>query len=177
MNTSLKGIATNILGYTGVVTLSQYTGTKKTVLARAHNEGGTALFNYLANCLVGDFDVANMERPTKIMLLNATTDEISGQVQLIKAQNTDFIYLLTRPERVYNDAEGVVRYSFIVPQDMLTGTDFNAVGLYPASATTEGADLADYAALCKIELDRNNLALSSALVLDWELHISNSMTN
>ena len=167
MKNNFKGIVNNTVGYTGIVTLSQYTGTKKRVLASTHNEGGKALFDYLADCLAGNFDTANINRPTKIMLLNITEDA----QPVNKALNTSFIYLLTNPEKVYSETEGVVRYSFTVPHDMLIGTSFNAIGLYPASATE--SDLADYAAICNIEVNTNSLSLSSVLVLDWELHMSN----
>lgn len=164
-HTHLKGTTMNTLGYAGMVTLYQHTGTKKTVLARKHNEGGRALFNYLADCLLGDFAAAKSECPTKVMLLNINDDG-----SITKASNTSFIHILTKPERVYNETDGVVRYSFIVPQDMLS-TSFNAIGLYPASATE--ADLEDYSAYCSIALDSNSLSLSTVLVIDWELHISN----
>ena len=165
--TGIKGIATNALGYTGIVTLSQYSGKKKRILTQAHNAGGRALFTYLASCLAGDFDTVNVNRPTKIMLLNC--DEQGSIVS--KATNTSFITLLTKPELVYSAKEGIVRYSFVVPQDLLIGTTFNAIGLYPSSATE--ADIEDYAACCAITIDRNNMSLSSVLVVDWELHISN----
>jgi hypothetical protein len=165
-NTNIKGTASNALRYTGIVTISQYTGYHKTVLARTHNEGGKALFNYLADCLIGDFDIASVSRPTKIMLLNISADNV-----ISKASNSSFIYILSKPEKVYDEVEGIVRYSFIIPQDILAGTSFNAIGLYTATATE--ADLADFAACCEVTIDRSTISLSSVLVIDWELHISN----
>lgn len=168
--TNVKGKTANNIGYTGIVTISQYVKSKKIVLAQSHNEGGVALFNYLASCLAGDFSVAEVTRPSKIMLLNV--DDTSGKArQITRARNAEFIPILAKPEQVYSAAEGIVRYSFIIPQDALAGTNFNAVGLYTATATY--ADFEDYAALSIINLDRSNLSLSSVLVLDWELHISN----
>jgi hypothetical protein len=170
MKKSTNGIIANALGYTGIVTLSRYTGSRKIELARVYNEGGLALFNYLANCLAGEYDLASSDSPIKILLLNKSEDGT-----LTKAPNSSFIYLLTKPEKVYSASAGVVRYSFIIPQDMIIGTDFNAIGLYTASATE--ADINDFAACCTINFNRNNLALSSVLVLDWELHIANSTIN
>lgn len=170
MRTNIKGTTINSLKYTGIVTISQCTGTKKTILSRSSNTGGISLFTYFADCLLGDFDVASLNRPTKIMLLNIDDSGI-----ITKEQNATFITLLTKPEKVYSETEGIVRYSFIVPQDQIIGTNFNAVGLYAASATD--ADLYNYAACSRIvDLDRNSMALSSVLTLDWELHITNSTT-
>lgn len=165
--TNIKGTTASKLEYTGIVTVSQCTHSKKITLAKLHNEGGKSLFNYLADCLVGDFDIANASRPTKIMLLNV---DDSGKIE--KANNASFIYILYNPEKVYDDSKGIVRYSFIIPQDVLSGSSFNAIGLYAANATE--ADLADFAACCRFELDRSNISLSHILVIDWELHIFNS---
>jgi hypothetical protein len=87
------------------------------------------------------------------------------------AQNTGFIYMLSKPEKVHNDVNGVVRYSFVIPQEFFSGIDFNAIGLYTSSAT--GVDLNDYAAIIGVDLENISLSISSVLVLDWELHISN----
>ena len=169
--TGIKGTTINSLGYTGIVTLSQYIGAKRKILAKSHNEGGMALFNYLASCLAGDFDIVSVDRPTKILLLDMNRDESTGDIKLERAVNSRFITLLTKPEIVYSNVEGIVRYSFVIPQEMLMGTNFNAIGLYSASAVEE--DINDYAACCSIELDKNNMSLSTVLVVDWELHISN----
>jgi hypothetical protein len=163
--TNTKGIAINTVGYTGIVTLSQYTKGKRFIVAQTHNAGGKPLFNFLADCLAGDFNIAKLDWPTKILLLNVDDGVIS------KASNTRFIHLLSNPEKVYSDSEGIVRYSFIIPQTIFAGTSFNAIGLYPDSATLN--DFNDYAALCKIDTSKANISISSVLVLDWELHISN----
>lgn len=165
-NTNIKGSTISALGYTGIVQLSQYTGTRKTLLTRVHNEGGKALFDYLARCLQGDFSQVTVDRPAKIMLLNIDADG-----NKTKAINSGFIYIVSEPELVYSTTEGIVKYSFIISPDMLIGTNFNAIGLYAASATE--SDLDNVAACCSINFDRDNLSLSSVLIVDWELHISN----
>lgn len=167
MSKNIKSVAVNNIEYTGIVKLSQYTNGKVFTVLEKHNEGGTALFNFLTDCLLGDFDIAKFDRPSKIMLLNINEDGI-----LAKATNTSFIYLLSKPEKVYStEKKGIVRYSFIIPQDYFVGTDFNAIGLYTNS--TSELDLEDYAAFCEVDLSDVSLSISSVLVLDWELHISN----
>lgn len=166
-NTNKQGIVSNTLSYTGVVKLSRYTQGKKFNIITKHNAGGKALFDFLADCLAGDFDIAKLDRPNKILLLNE--DE---NYKLTKATDTSFITLMSKPEKVYSDFEGIVRYSFIIPQDWFAGTNFNAVGLYTSTATTD--DIENYAAYCYLGSDAlSDVSISSVLVLDWELHISN----
>ena len=165
---NVKGTTKCSTEYTGIVTLSQYIRGKKVTIAKKHNVGGVPLFNFLADCLTGHFDTAKLDRPTKILLLSVEGE--TPEEYAIEAK-TDFITYSTDPERVYSDTEGVVRYSFIVPQTLFAGTNFNAIGLYPHSAVLSEAN--DYAALCVIDTSKMTMSASSVLVLDWELHISN----
>ena len=168
MSKNIKGAAVNALQYTGVVKLSQYIGGKKRMVAKVHNAGGKALFNFLVDCLIGDFDIAKLDRPTKIMLLVEDEDK-----SLSRANDTGFINILAKPEKVYSIDKGVVRFSFMIPQDIFNGSNFNAIGLYPNSATASDVD--SYAALCKVDSrELNNISVSSVLILDWELYIANS---
>ena len=64
-----KNKAINTFTYTGVVTLSQYIGSKKIQVAQVHNAGGASLFEFLADCLIGDIEIAQTKRPTKIKLI------------------------------------------------------------------------------------------------------------
>jgi hypothetical protein len=164
---NMQGTISNTLGYTGIVTLSRYISGKKVKILEKHNIGGKPLFDFLTDCLVGDFDIAKLDVPNKILLLNSDED---GSLE--KANNTDFIHLTSKPEKVYNTSDGVVRYSFIIPQEVFSGTNFNAIGLYTNSATA--ADKDNFAAFCELDVGAlNNISMSSVLVLDWELHISN----
>ena len=164
MPKNVKSMATNHLEYTGIVKLSQYIKNKKIAVAEIHNEGGIALFNFIADCLIGDFDIAKSDWKMGIRLLN-----IDEHGNLSRLDNTDFIFLLAKPEKVYDENEGIVRYSFIIPQEYFAGTSFNAIGLY----LNKSADIDDYAAYCGVDTGDWNISLSSVLVLDWELHISN----
>lgn len=173
MSKSIKSTAQNNIGYTGIVRLSQYTGDKKFTIAEIHNKGGKALFDFLASCLIGNFTEASVNRPNKIALLYTEDTETYEQ-----ADGTSFIYLLTTPEQVYSEEEGVVRYSFIIPQEYFAGGNsssirFNAIGLYCDSAD----DVNDYAACCDVNTNEWSISISSVLVLDWELHIANNFSN
>ena len=160
----MRGTTTDTMSYTGIVTLSQYSCGKKILIKQAHNAGAYPLFNFLADCLSGAFDIAKLDRPTKILLLNKTADGYAA------ANNTGFIYLRTNPEKIYSANSGIVRYSFIIPSDDVS-TDFNAIGLYMNSADEN--DPSNFAACCDIVVNSSTVSTSSMLVVDWELHITN----
>ena len=80
--------------------------------------------------------------------------------------------MLAKPEKVYSADKGIIRYSFMIPQDIFTGSNFNAIGLY--TNATADTDVENYAAICEIDTrELNNISVSSVLVLDWELTIAN----
>ena len=168
----MKNTAINTLSYTGVVTLSQYIGQRKIKLAQTHNTGGASLFDFLSSCLIGDFDRAKAIIPTKIMLLtydSTEPDTINNYVQA-----SGFISLLTPPERIDSDGLSKVRYSFIIPRDTMASlptTGSFGIGLYAKGV--KDTEPSNFAAFCKIGLGRNDL-VNAALVVDWELLISNA---
>ncbi len=170
----MKNRAINTLEYTGVVTLSQYVGDKKLTLAKLSNEGGYSLFNFFADCLVGEFDVAAVNRPTKIMLLHV--DKTDGSTMSFESRS-GFIYQTSSPEKTMQSttsAVGSVRYSFIVPKDLLSGkdaNDVNYIGLY-ANAAQPGEE-SNFAALVGVNFAEQNVSASSAVLIDWELNIYN----
>ena len=167
----MKNTAKNNLSYTGIVTLSQYTDKKKKIkLKQVYNAGNNPLFNFLSDCLLGDFDLARINIPTKIMLLKV--DDKKEHFE--KATSASFIYLLTKAEKVYSPNAGIVRYSFMISQDTLLENPFNAIGLYTDAATEE--DLDNYAAYCLVDSSELRVASSSMLIVDWELIIANKDT-
>lgn len=166
-----RGIIKNSLTYTGTVTLSQYIDSKKIKIAQTHNTGGSSLFNFLSNCLVGDFGIAKNTIPNKVMLLKKT--DTDGQESYTSASGV--FYLYTNPEKVYKeeDSSVAVRYSFMISSDFIVGVDFNGIGLYTADTSDVTPDPNRFAAFAYIDTSKINLSLSSALVVDWELYISN----
>ena len=166
----MKNIAKNAIGYTGIVTISRYSNNKKIEIAKVHNEGRNPLFDFLADCLVGDYTMASVSIPEKIMLLHATG---TGDSQKI-ASASGFIHWTTPPEKITREDKSCARYSFLVPSDRIEGT-FNRIGLYTKAATDKTDELGNYAAYCDIhDTDNTGSAASAALIIDWELIISNA---
>ena len=162
----------NSLKYTGVVTLSQYIGDKKVEIAKVHNAGAYPLFNFLSDCLLGDFELANLNRPTKIMLLSKVYDSANSN-SFDYVSNSGFMSVTSKPEKVYDsNTSSKIRYSFIITRDKLEGTSFDCIALYPMSASMQ--DYKNFSAICDVrQKDMSTIASTMSLVVDWELTISN----
>lgn len=163
----MKNKAINGLKYTGIVTLSHYISGKKRIIKQIHNKGKDSLFNFLSDCLIGDFNIAKYELPAKISLTQVTDEE-----EFSNASSAGFIYLLGKPEKIYSEGAGKVRYSFIIPKDTIIQSECNSISLYAKNVT----DLNNCMAYCKIpENDlKSQISGIAALVVDWDLIISNS---
>jgi hypothetical protein len=164
-----KNKASNSIQYTGTVTLSQYIGEKKVKIAQFNNAGKYSLFNFFSDCLLGDFDIAKNNRPTKIKLLSKNKDPKEGE-SLYKSES-GFIYLYNKPVKSYNAKKGIVQYSFHIYRDILESATFDSIGLYPNSATDIDTD--NFAAVVDGITTKNSLSRLAVLVVDWELTISN----
>ena len=169
----MTGNTVNTLSYTGIVTLSQYITGKKVKIAQVHNRGGSSLFNFLADCLTGDFAVANVSRPTKVKLLIKTISEL-GETY---TEKSGFIYLLARPEKVYTTDSTKVRYSFIIPKEYFTDIPSESskelgLGLYADNASNDC--LEKFTAFCSLKDVKNLGSATNNLVVDWDLIINNA---
>ena len=170
----MKNTAINTLKYTGIVTLSQYIGSKKIRVAQGHNTGGTSLFNFLASCLAGNFSYAETNWPTKIKVLSRT--EVVGDENTFNYSSASgFIFLRTAPEILASSSGDCrVRYSFTVPRDIVEYLNNNGtlgLGLYTNNAAEDEPD--KFAAFCELNISNGSL-VNSALLVDWELKITNS---
>ena len=169
----MKNKALNTLNYTGIVTLSQYIGTKKVKVAQVHNTGNTSLFSFLANCLAGEFDKAKVDIPNKIMILRRSTT--SDGFSYTSVDNS-FIPLRTPPVPAYTAGESKVRFSFIIPKDFLdslkqSSSQDNVTGLGLYAKSAKSAD--NFMAFCALSDLDQNIQTNAYLVVDWELIISN----
>lgn len=162
----MKNVATNTLQYAGIVTVSQRIGNNKIKVAQIHNSGSNLLFDFIIDCLAGDFIEYN--RPYYIRLLS---DKGSGQYE----SRSELIPCLSLPKKT--PYESSVTYSFEIPRSFLQGTNFNCIGLYSAS-TESTTDLGEYAAVCSTDgkINEAQISAASALLVDWKLIITNNQS-
>lgn len=168
----MKNIATNTLTYTGIVTLSQYIGKKKVQIAQVHNTGGSSLFSFLTNCLLGQFDTARESRPVKVKLLREIQQGDGTTYKAISG----FIFVRNFTDKSERPGECRVRYSFMIPRDLFEDISISGLGLglYSLSATDDNPE--EYIAFCTLtgmNVNRNQITNASLLV-DWDLIIANT---
>ena len=169
----MKSKALNTLNYTGIVTLSRYVGDKKIKIASINNSGGHALFDFLADCLVGNFDLAKLKVPKKIKLLYRTKDEIDGSYTFASASGFIFLLEQATSDNSYNQSK--VTYSFLISRDQFdTIDDFTdlCLGLYTNNVSNSEDDAGNFAAYCELK-GLDSTMKNTTLVVDWELSISN----
>ena len=161
----MKNIATNKLDYSGVVTLSTRIGSKKVQLKNVNNSGNSQLFDFLSDCLVGNFDTAKLTMPAMIKLLNKNDE--GGYTSA-----SGFVYLRSMPEKIIDPKSNscIVVYSFEIPYDqVIKAGPFSHIGLY--SANSRVSDIENYSAICEVNVAENSI--SSVLLVDWKLTIEN----
>ncbi len=171
----MKNIARNTLAYVGDVTLSQYVGSKKVKIGHVHNKGGKPLFDFLASCFTGDFATANTLLPRKIWLFEAEFNNDTIKDGTFKDHSTQGILSPARKSDSTENASSV-RYSFSIPYTYITSLDtfeHAYIGLY-----TEHEENPDnYLAYFSLSTLNRSLFLNTALVIDWELQVTNDSTN
>lgn len=174
----MKNTAINSLKYTGIVTISRCIGTRKVKIAQIHNTGGSSLFDFLADCLIGEIKTANTRRPAKVMLLYRNTLS-DGDTYYTYKPASGFIFLRTPPEKIDSNIQSKVRYSFIIPRDSLENLSSDAalcLGLYSHNASWDDPD--NYLALCDFGKDLSAIQSGGAsLAIDWDLIIANANTS
>lgn len=170
----MKSKAINSMKYSGIVTISQSIKGKKIKLKQVHNEGTLTLFNFLADCLIGDFDIAKASQPTKIMLLEYKDKDAKGSPLATPTyeSKSGFLHLVNKPEKELKDNKSIVRYSFILSRDNLQGSNFNRIALY-TNSVIKVEDCTNFAAICPATLDSQLIESATALIVDWELILSN----
>ena len=172
----MKNIATNTLSYTGIVSLSQYVGNKKIKIAQIYNTGGSSLFEFLSNCLIGNFDQARINYPTKIKLLNREPQDDQDDTYNYSSVS-GFIFMRNTSVPDVNSGKCQVRYSFMIPRDLLdnvTNLSTLGLGLYAHGASeSEPEKFTAFCALNSLDISRSELT-NATLLVDWDLIISNN---
>jgi hypothetical protein len=183
----MDNIMVENFGYEGKLKLSLVDGENVIKVQEVNNSGTDMLFSFFSYCLMGELEIASLYRPTKIRLLRVIYDDASGEELGLEAAS-GYIYLKSKPERVFNSQieAQAVKLSFMVPRSLIDSTGFNRIALYPHFAGNEGEDdLPNYSAYCDISSITGGIAgveglsswtISSVLLVDWEMTISNKIT-
>ena len=184
------------VGYSGKVTVTVVDDRKVVSRKVGHNAGGQPLFQFLAQCLCGNYENTKPLQPLKIRLFynkatdtTAATTNINNWVgsdsntSIEEASNFIFVNAPSATEEIEDEEGNKNGYKailhFRVPFSFVTRTEINQICLYAQnesdpkiySAYYLFTDSTDVEKLAPIKV--NNQQASYNLIIEWELSISN----
>jgi len=185
----------SLFEYSGTIKVSEYKGKELISTRNYHNKGCSPLFRFFAKCLGGDFNAANILRPTKIKLFDIAGRADSrfypkdfdwnGDGNSVRtAVSTDFIYL----DSLVQVDEDKATFRFSIPYSYLIGNWLSLVAIYSGTETLDSNPSAYYL-LTKsaIVSDKTTEVLDPIsfedknsnynLLIEWTMKISNPTTN
>ena len=184
------------VGYSGKVTVTVVDDRKVVSRKVGHNAGGQPLFQFLAQCLCGNYENTKPLQPLKIRLFynkatdtTAATTNINNWVSsdsntsIEEASNFIFVNGPSATEEIEDKKGNKNGYKaimhFRVPFSFVTRTEINQICLYAQnendpkiySAYYLFTDSKNKEKLAPIKV--NNQQASYNLIIEWELSISN----
>ena len=185
------------VGYSGKVIVTVVDDRKVVSRKVGHNAGGQPLFQFLAQCLCGNYENTKPLQPLKIKLFynNATNenDAITNIQNWVKSEG-DFTSVVSASNFIFVNAAGATEeiadeegnkngckaiLHFRVPFSFVTRTEINQICLYAQNANDDKKYSAYYLftdsknkeKLAPIKV--NNQQASYNLIIEWELSIAN----
>ena len=184
------------VGYSGKVTVTVVDDRKVVSRKVGHNAGGQPLFQFLAQCLCGNYENTKPLQPLKIRLFynkatdtTAATTNINNWVgsdsntSIEEASNFIFVNAPSATEEIEDEKGNKNGYKailhFRVPFSFVTRDEINQICLYAQdesdpkrySAYYLFKDSKNKEKLAPIKV--NNQQASYNLIIEWELSISN----
>lgn len=172
--------------YTGKVTVSVYDNDRLIKKTTSHNKGMSTLFNFIGNCLKGDFKSARESRPCKLVLLrkddNNTIDPINSSNPIENPSVWTEAYTVSTPTVYDNTAMAIpdsgsceVTYHFRIPSlNLVAGAKVKKLLLLPIKYTSLTEACAYYRLDNEIELPQRSGNIT--IIVDWTLKFANSTT-
>ena len=173
----LKTLNNQGVNYKGIVKVSIVNGQNKTISTNTyHNNGTNNLFNFIANCIAGNYINHEKYRPCKIALYKAAE---SGSNIKSACRVSNFIFQ-DGAAKVKNISSGIasgceVIYHFRIPFVQLTsGANVVSAALWPSIFSENNNE---YSAAVnfnpEIEIPAN-VSTNWTIIVDWTLQISNA---
>ena len=123
------------INYHGEVSISVMDGKRK-LCAVTHNNGKKGLFNFLSNCLLGNFTAAKSSYPGKIACFGAVADSDTAFVRL-----SSFVkYDSSRWEDNETSTESSIYFHFRIPYSVLKPGTISILRLYTNEISSENAE-------------------------------------
>ena len=125
----------NGINYHGEVSISVMDGKRK-LCAVTHNNGRKGLFNFLSNCLLGNFIAAKSSYPSKIACFGTVTDTDTTLVRL-----SSFIrYDSSRWETKETSTGSSIYFHFRIPYSALKQGTISKLRLYTNEVSGEDVE-------------------------------------
>ena len=125
----------NGINYRGEVSISVMDGKRK-LCAVTHNNGKKGLFNFLSNCLLGNFTAAKSSYPSKIACFGAVADSDTAFVRL-----SSFVkYDSSRWEDKETSTESSIYFHFRIPYSVLIPGTISKLRLYTNEVSGENVE-------------------------------------
>jgi hypothetical protein len=151
------------IGYVGNVEIKLVRGKKVVKTIKTHNAGKLDLFKFLANNLIGNFDLGGT--PRYIILGIGSSDAVATQVST-NAIPYSSVSVVTGSE----DVSAV--FKFLIPFSSLSlGAEVNIIRLYSQNST----DWEKHIAYFKLPVDEPNIVSDgkSNILITWTMKITN----
>ena len=161
----------NGISYHGEVSISVMDGKRK-LCAVTHNNGRKGLFNFLSNCLLGNFAAAKSSYPSKIACFGTVTDTDTKPVRL-----SSFIrYDSSRWETKETSTGSSIYFHFRIPYSALKPGTISKLRLYTNEASGEDVEEDIYA---EINLDGTKYITvpdttdgNFTVIVDWKMTLT-----
>ena len=190
------------VGYSGKVTVTVVDDRKVVSRKVGHNAGGQPLFQFLAQCLCGNYENTKPLQPLKIKLFynNATNenDAISNIQYWVKSEG-DFTSVVSASNFIFVNAPGATEeikitdkqgnlvakngykaiLHFRVPFSFVTHNEINQICLYAQNESDPKRYSAYYLFTNSTDAEKlapikvNNQQASYNLIIEWDLSIAN----
>ena len=125
----------NGINYRGEVSISVMDGKRK-LCTVTHNNGKKGLFNFLSNCLLGNFMAAKSSYPSKIACFKSATDANASPVRLSSFVRYDSSRWVTEE----TSTESSIYFHFRIPYSVLKPGTISILRLYTNEISSENAE-------------------------------------
>lgn len=160
----------NGINYRGEVSILVMDGKRK-LCAVTHNNGRKGLFNFLSNCLLGNFIAAKSSYPSKIACFGTVTDTDTKPVRL-----SSFIrYDSSRWETKETSTGSSIYFHFRIPYSALKHGTISKLRLYTNEVSGEDVE-EDICA--EIDLKDSSITVPDTtdgnftIIVDWKMTLT-----
>ena len=167
------------IAYQGTVKIQSVKGNKVYKEVIQHNAGTAALFKYIANCIIGNYNQSVMPRYIRLFYCNDPQQQLLSESTMpnlwsnpVSALNVPFSTVNVKPEDTSITIEKpyVSEFTFMIPSTQIQD-NFNVVCLY--NVMDAGSNVTPLAYIILNEEYVVEAGNTSNIVITWEMKVCN----